>query len=178
LPEYAHAAEIARLADSKEIADLIGSMGEFPNPYSEGDAIEMIGSSLSAYELGIGYNFEVVPRAEGNIAGMVGIRNVNANTLSGEIGFWIGESYQGKGYAKSALKLLIAFGLKKLGLNRIYATALARNSKSIALMESLGMEKEGVLRMSAMTKKGPEDTVMLAVLKGDFKIDFDMEITE
>jgi len=177
-PDYKHAQELASIANSQDIADNVGSVGEFPYPYTEKDAVDAISSAISSYELGIGYNFEVIPKSVNSPVGMVGVRSINKYASSCEIGFWIGEKYRRAGYASSSLSLLLAFCFTKLNLNRVYATALKRNEKSIRLMGSLGMRIEGTLREAAITRNGPEDEVLLATLKKDFKYNYDVKITE
>ncbi len=100
------------------------------------------------------------------------------HAMSAEMGFWIGEKYRGRGYAKAALLMLIGFCFSKLELIRVYATALKSNSKSLALMESLGMKKEGILRDAAMTQAGPRDQVLLSILKEEFKPKLDLVFDE
>ncbi|MEM0154435.1 MAG: GNAT family protein [Methanothrix sp.] len=178
MPQYDHARALTEIANSKDIAENVGSIGEFPYPYTEKDAFEMIDSAISAYSLGISYNFEVIPKDVDSPVGMVGIRNVNMHALSAEMGFWTGEKYRGRGYTKAALSMLIGFCFSKLGLVRVYATALKSNSKSIALMESLGMKQEGILRNAAITNAGPKDQVMLSILNGEFKPKLDLVFDE
>lgn len=178
IPQYDHANEIAKIANSKDIAENVGSIGEFPYPYTEKNALEMIDSAISAYSMGIGYNFEVIPKEVDSPVGMVGIRNVDMHAMSAEMGFWIGEKYRGRGYAKAALLMLIGFCFSKLELIRVYATALKSNSKSLALMESLGMKKEGILRDAAITQAGPRDQVLLSILKEEFKPKLDLVFDE
>ena len=178
LPQYGHTRIIAELANSIDIAENVGSVGEFPYPYTEQDATNAIDSAISSYELGVGYNFEVIPKSINSPVGMVGIRNLNSYAKSAEIGFWIGERYRGHGYAKAAISLLLGFCFKKLELHRVYATALKSNGKSLMLMESLGMKKEGILRQSTITKTGPQDSVMLSILQNEFSQKFDLIFKE
>ena len=178
MPQYEHARALAEIANSKDIAENVGSIGEFPHPYTEKDAFEMIDAAISAYSMGIGYNFEVIPKEVDSPVGMVGIRNVNMHALSAEMGFWTGEKYRGRGYTKAALSMLIGFCFFKLGLIRVYATALKSNSKSLMLMESLGMKKEGILRSAAITNAGPQDQVILSILKDEYKQKLDLVFGE
>lgn len=168
-PQYGHSKEISYIANSKDISENVGSVGEFPYPYSEADAINFIDSAISQYELGYGYSFEVIPSSVNLPVGIVGLRNVEKSSNSAEMGFWIGERYRSRGYAKSALKMLLEFGFSKLKLHRIYATALKTNEKSLLLMKSLGLKHEGVLRESAITKYGPKDKVILSILDREFE---------
>jgi RimJ/RimL family protein N-acetyltransferase len=59
----------------------------------------------------------------------------------------IGEASQrGKGFAKEASALWIRYGLKKLGLRKVYLNTLETNLRNVRLNEDLGFRVEGVLR--------------------------------
>ncbi|MCL5680026.1 MAG: GNAT family N-acetyltransferase [Candidatus Marsarchaeota archaeon] len=178
LPRYEDAHIMAELANSEDIAENVGSVGEFPYPYTEQDAINAIDSAISSYELGMGYNFEVIPKDIDSPVGMAGIRNLNTYAKNAEMGFWTGKRYRGHGYTRAALLLLLGFCFKKLEMQRVFATALKSNEKSLMLMESLGMKKEGVLRNAAITKSGPQDLVLLSILNGEFSPRFDIVFKE
>jgi ribosomal-protein-alanine N-acetyltransferase len=54
--------------------------------------------------------------------------------------FWaIGEPYRGQGYATEAARALIDFAFTRLRLKRIVATTQYSNTRSIAVMQRLGM---------------------------------------
>ena len=62
-----------------------------------------------------------------------------------EIGFTIAPRYQGRGYATEAVRLLVGY-LFARGKHRITACCDARNAASAAVLERLGMRREGHLR--------------------------------
>jgi len=51
-----------------------------------------------------------------------------------------------KGYAKEATQLWIQYGIKTLGLKKIYLSTLNNNIRNIKLNEELGFQVEGILR--------------------------------
>jgi len=59
-----------------------------------------------------------------------------------EIGCNISPEYQGKGFAKEALNLLIYYCYRSFHINEIIGITDSRNTASIKLMESLGMNKD------------------------------------
>jgi ribosomal-protein-alanine N-acetyltransferase len=64
----------------------------------------------------------------------------------GELGYFIREEMQKKGYASEAAKRLIEFAFKEGGLIRLYCSCLKENAPSEALMKKIGLIKEAELR--------------------------------
>ena len=54
--------------------------------------------------------------------------------------------YQGNGYAKAALQILLRYAFEERRLHKLQASILADNSKSISLHRALGCEQEGCFR--------------------------------
>lgn len=59
---------------------------------------------------------------------------------SAELGYWIGEEYQGHGYATEASKALIERAFDILDIKQIYATYKLENMASKRVLEKLGFE--------------------------------------
>lgn len=60
----------------------------------------------------------------------------------GELGYFLREEMQKKGYATEAVKTLIDFAFKEGGLIRLYCSCLKENASSEALMKNAGLIKE------------------------------------
>jgi RimJ/RimL family protein N-acetyltransferase len=58
-----------------------------------------------------------------------------------ELGFTFARAHQGKGYATEAVERVIAYAFEELGAEAVFATADARNDRSIALLERIGMRR-------------------------------------
>lgn len=59
---------------------------------------------------------------------------------SAELGYWIGEDYQGQGYATEASEALINRAFGELDIERIYASFRQENLASKRVLEKLGFE--------------------------------------
>lgn len=57
-----------------------------------------------------------------------------------ELGYWIGEAYQGRGYATQACRALIKRAFAQLNINEIYASYKMENLASKRVLEKLGFE--------------------------------------
>lgn len=83
---------------------------------------------------------------EGNWAGSVGFNKIDFVNEKGEIGYWIGAEYQGKGIMTECVKAMIKYGFEELKLHRIQIRCAAINEKSKSIPERLGFKLEGTIR--------------------------------
>lgn len=89
----------------------------------------------------------------------------------GEIGYVIGEKWQGKGYAYEAIKRMITEYLSKDKLYLIEAKCNIDNKHSINLLEKIGFIKDGVFRKRRIDKKTGEyrDLVVYSITLDEWK---------
>lgn len=81
----------------------------------------------------------------GKLIGRIRLYNVVYGVFkSGFIGYSIDEAYQGKGYMKEAVNLVIEYAFEDLGLHRIEASTLVENIKSQRVLKGCGFEELGV----------------------------------
>ena len=74
---------------------------------------------------------------------------------------------RGRGVAPKALRLGATWGLRELGLQRVFAEAAADNQASIRAIEKAGFQREGVLRAHCKTHGRRHDCVMFSLLPAD-----------
>jgi ribosomal-protein-serine acetyltransferase len=82
------------------------------------------------------------------IVGSIGFPEVNRDRGSGEIGYWIGRSGQGRGTVTLAARALIDHAFGVWDLHRVVIQAGVGNVRSRAVAERLGFTLEGVLRQA------------------------------
>lgn len=101
---------------------------------------------------------------DGGIAGVVGHHHVDWRNRSTSLGYWIGESYQGRGLATAACRALLtrAFGTGRL--NRIEIRCASGNHRSRAIPVRLGLREEGLLREAEWLYDHFVDHVVYAAL--------------
>lgn len=101
--------------------------------------------------------------------GMIYLTNINYINQTSSIGSLIGpHSFRGKGYIFDARLQLLKYAFNELGLNRISATILEDNKRSIKAVEKFGYVKEGVLR-NAVFKNGEfKNLIAFSILKAEF----------
>ncbi len=74
---------------------------------------------------------------------------------------------RGRGVAARALRLAAIWGLREVGLQRVFAEAAADNEASIRAIEKAGFRREGTLRAHCKTHGQRHDCVMFSLIPQD-----------
>ncbi|MED2981298.1 GNAT family protein [Bacillus thuringiensis] len=88
----------------------------------------------------------------------------------GELGYWIGQDYFGKGFATEVVTKMIHFGFIELGLNKIWTSAISKNKSPIKVLEKSGLCKEGTLRRNRLLLDTYEDVDVYGLLKTEYNV--------
>lgn len=84
---------------------------------------------------------------EGGLLGGITITDIRRGIYqSGTLGYWMGAPFAGQGYMREAVRLVLPFAFQKLGLQRLEATTLAQNDRSIRLLLGAGFREVGLSR--------------------------------
>jgi len=89
------------------------------------------------------FQFAAELKADGVLAGDCALLVIRTTPRIGELGYTFARAYQHSGLATEAARAVIDFAFEVLALNRVIATTDCRNAPSVALMERLGMKREG-----------------------------------
>jgi ribosomal-protein-serine acetyltransferase len=85
---------------------------------------------------------------QGRLAGIIGAGLIDWENHSAMVGYWLGESYQGKGLVTGACRAVVDYLFSELKLQRIEIRCATNNARSCAVPKRLGFSKEGVLRQA------------------------------
>jgi RimJ/RimL family protein N-acetyltransferase len=133
-------AEIARLLNDAEMARFLMVI---PHPFVEFDARTLVKAAWRRLTGGRGFDLLVTVRDGGDKpVGSAGV-GLHDDGVRGELGFWIGRDYWGRGYASEAARRMIAFATESLGVTRFTGTAAADNDASLAVLAKLGFTETG-----------------------------------
>jgi len=115
------------------------------------------------------FQFAVALRPAGQLIGDCAAMPHADDSRQCEIGFTIAPKYQGHGYATEAVRLLLDYLFTARGKHRITACCDPRNTASVALLERLGMRREGHLRQSTWAKGEWTDDLVYALLHDEWQ---------
>ncbi|WP_299683573.1 GNAT family protein [uncultured Dokdonia sp.] len=145
------AQQLATLANNKKVWDNLRDY--IPYPYNEKDAeffINLTAEENPKQNFGIEY--------KGKLCGVIGvILQKDVYRKSGEIGYWIGEPYWGKGIGTKAVALITEYGFQTLGLHRIYAGIFDYNKASVKVLKKNGFEQEGIFKKAVFKNEKLHD---------------------
>ncbi|MFM2484975.1 GNAT family N-acetyltransferase [Celerinatantimonas yamalensis] len=110
---------------------------------TEDDFKKFVKGSLHKYADGKSMNCSIEYR--GDIVGNCGFNTINHDLKVVEIGYWLGEQYQGHGIITRACQYLIDYAFTQLGMHKIQISAAEENISSRSVCERLGMTLEGVI---------------------------------
>ncbi len=89
------------------------------------------------------YTFALVLKETGEVIGNISLMPYSEsrfpeNENQGEVGFWLGYSYWGKGYMPEACRRIVQYGLDELKLERIWCAHNLENMNSKRVQEKSG----------------------------------------
>lgn len=104
---------------------------------------QIIAENYKQFLNGLGACFGIY--ASSKLIGKVQLSNVVYGVFkSGIVGYSIDTEFQGKGYMKEALSLLIKYAFEEMGLHRIEASTLVDNIKSQRVLKGCGFQELGL----------------------------------
>ena len=137
----------------------------FPYPYTPRDAHSWVRSNKS-YQQPNNFAVEIDGQAVGNIGFTVkdDIYRYNA-----EIGYWLSESYWGRGVMTEALPVITRYIFQYFQVNRIFACVLEGNAGSMKVLEAAGYQHEAVHRKAAVKNNQYLDEHIFSMLRSEHR---------
>jgi RimJ/RimL family protein N-acetyltransferase len=118
---------------------------------------------------GTWFQLGIFLRASNTLAGDCGFRFPPEETQQAEIGISLSPAYQGKGYATEVLCRCLDFLFDDLDKHRVFASVDPENTKSIHLLERIGMRKEAHFHESLWFKGRWADDIVFAILEKEWR---------
>lgn len=158
--DWADVASIQRHANNRKVWKNLHD--GFPSPYTIRDARRWLAHSLSSFP-----ETAFAVDVEGEAIGGVGfVPKEGPSSCSAEIGYWIGESYWGRGIATASVCGVTAHVLENYPeICRLYAQVFEWNPASMRVLEKAGYTRECVLRKSAVKNDEVIDLVQYVLLR-------------
>lgn len=105
---------------------------------------------------------------KGNIVGVAGFNNINWSNKTAQIGYWLGEEYQGYGIMTRVAEALTEYAFKELALNKVEIRVAVGNKKSRSIPERLGFINEGCIRQAEWLYDHYVDHVVYGILSEEW----------
>ena len=154
---------LVRHADNVNVARQLRD--RFPHPYTRANASIFLKAATSAAEPS-----NLAIEVEGEAAGAIGyVPGMDVERYSAEIGYWLGESYWGRGIASEALLLVTDHVFTTANLLRLFALPFADNLASARVLEKAGYVREAILRSSSVKYGQPRDQILYAKVNGRWR---------
>lgn len=168
---------LPRMADFEEWSAVRGASREFLAPWEPLWPDDDLTRSafrrrIRRYERDLheetGYAFLVFRKSDRAMLGGATFTNLRRGaSQAGSLGYWMGESYAGKGYMSAAIAALVPFAHSMLRLRRIEAACLLSNAASIKLLEKMNFSREGTARQYLSIAGSWQDHLLYARLSND-----------
>jgi RimJ/RimL family protein N-acetyltransferase len=153
------AAALQRHANNRKVS--VHLRDRFPYPYEAEQARAFLGW-IASQDSPTVWAIDV----DGEAVGGIGIEmNTDVERVSAEIGYWLGESFWGRGIATAALTAVTAEAFKRFEITRLYALPFADHAASVRVLEKAGYVREGHLRQSAIKDGKIRDQLLFAAYR-------------
>lgn len=114
------------------------------------------------------FTFALELKETGTLIGHVALSVREPEPQQAEIGFTLARSFHGKGLGCEAARRVLDYAFDKLHLHRVIAITDCENASSIALLERLGMRREGHFIQNVWCKGKWGDEYQYAVLRDEW----------
>ena len=165
-PGLADAARIIVLANDPVIAELTLSV---PHPYTEAHVIDWLSIVNAGWKNKTAFAFGICNPDSGEMLGAVGL-HISDKYGYGELGYWLGAPYRGRGYAKEAVAAVINYGFQRTDVVRIQAIHRVDNLASGRVLLSNGLQREATLENYVIKEGAAWTVVQYRLLKEEWQI--------
>ena len=135
----------------------------FPYPYT----LENAENFLSSVSKQNPITFYAIATPEEAIGGIGVSINTDVHRLTAELGYWLAESYWGKGIMTEAVSTFTDYAFEHFGLLRIYAKPYANNVASCKVLQKAGFLLEGRMKKNVIKDGQILDQFLYAKIKED-----------
>jgi ribosomal-protein-alanine N-acetyltransferase len=120
------------------------------------------------FSRGTGVPLLIVLNDTGSLVGGISIGNIRRGVAQcGQIGYWMGEPYAGRGLMGEAVGVLARYCFGSMRLHRIEAACIPENRRSVRVLEKAGFTREGLLRSYLRINGDWQDHYLYALLAGE-----------
>lgn len=130
-----------------------------------------IGKTQKWFDSNIGKTdrYDAIIEADGVPCGTIGLLAIDKKNSKAEYYIAMGEtSLKNKGISTQASKLILEYGFKKLGLNKIYLFTETENILAQRLFEKVGFVNEGCIRSDIISHGKFVDRYVYGIIRSEY----------
>ncbi len=168
-------------ADAQALLDLRQTNKDFFAPYEPSSVVlpqtvaeqrERLAAEGAEWDAGRRYTFGIFTLPGDELVGQVQLSHVTRGALqNANLGYFIGEAANGKGYATAATRLALDFAFDVADLHRVQAGTLRDNRRSMRVLEKAGFRREGTALRYLEIKGVWEDHEIFAITREEWRGD-------
>ncbi len=147
-------------ADNPRIANNLGDA--FPSPYTDADAREWLEARAKDEPPICAFAIDTDDAAVGGIGLML---NDGPKRIAAEMGYWLGESFWGRGIGTEAVRLMTQYAFDTFHLRRLEARVFPWNPGSMRVLKKNGFIFETRLRNIQLKGDEPVDMLLFAIVR-------------
>ena len=93
------------------------------------------------------FPFHIFRASDDRLIGACNVTHVERGVVqSAKLGYWVGQHYARKGFARASVATACKFCFETLGLHRVEAAVQVDNTASVKLLTAVGFKHEGTAR--------------------------------
>jgi [ribosomal protein S5]-alanine N-acetyltransferase len=109
-------------------------------------------------------------RDSDRLIGGAGLHDIDSRCRRATFGILIGPPEErGKGYGTEVTRLMVGYAFETLNLNRVTLQVYEYNPRGLRTYEKVGFRREGVLRQDTYREGRYWDTIVMGILREDWK---------
>ena len=161
--------------DAKELLELVDSSREhlrewllWVDSMTDAEQYEpIIAAWLQQFAEEDGFQAGIIYK--GDLVGFAGFHSVNYANKQTSIGYWLADTYQGKGIMTAVVSSLLDYAFQEYEVHRVEIRCGIKNEKSRAIPERLGFSEEGIIRDGEFLYDHFHDVMVYSMLEDDWK---------
>ncbi|MGP9034523.1 GNAT family N-acetyltransferase [Glutamicibacter mysorens] len=150
--------------NSPEFMALQGNL-VLPHPVTEAAELFKSRSINRGTTDGVGLSITL---PDDTLIGHTALYKYNAPARSAELMIMIGGSNVGQGYGTMAIKMIIDYGFREMGLNRIGLNVWAYNERALRTFNRAGFREEGRVRQAGFHDGSFHDKIIMGLLAKEY----------
>lgn len=119
-------------------------------PFDREELADAYGRWLRATDAGANYMLAIEPRAGGPLAGTLSLRFVD-HPFVGDVGYWLGERWWGRGFATEAVRLAAHVAFRHLASTALVAEVFHGNDASARVLAKVGFERQDAVELAPLS---------------------------